>query len=98
MDERDIDELLITRYLDEWAYQANIRNEIVGASYGLQGAGDPGDLKEKVQPLEVLLNEKMSAFAAKNLFLPNRWRIEDLKVTLPWKRTFECDPRFSISD
>ena len=98
MDERDVAELLTTRYLDEWAYQANIRNEIVGASYGLQGTGDPGDLKEKVQPLEILLNEKISAFAADNLLLPNSWRLENLKVTLPWKRTFECDPRFLITN
>ena len=24
------------------------------------------------------------------------WRLEDLKFTLPWQRTFECDSRFKI--
>lgn len=96
MNDKDIAELLTTRYLDEWAYQANVRQEIVGASYGLPGEGTPSDLKEKLQPLEKLLNERMTAFAAANLHLPNRLRFEDFKVTLPWQRTFECDPRFKL--
>ena len=97
MSDKDVAELLTTRYLDEWAYQANVRQEIVGASYGLPGEGTPGDLKDKVQPLEKLLNERMKTFAAENLKLP-RWRLEDLRFTLPWKRTFECDPRFELVD
>ncbi len=96
MSDKDVAELLTTRYLDEWAYQANVRQEIFSASYGLPGDGTPSDLKDKVQPLEVLLNERMKSFAAENLKLPSRWRLEDLRVTLPWKRTFECDPQFSM--
>lgn len=96
MTDKDIAELLTTRYLDEWAYQSNIRQEIVGASYGIAGEGNPLNLKEKLQPLEKLLNERMTAFAAENLILPRRWRLEDLKVSLPWQRTFECDPRFKL--
>ena len=97
MSDKDVAELLTTRYLDEWAYQANVRQEIVGASYGLPGEGTPLDLKDKVPPLEKLLNERMKTFAAENLKLP-RWRLEDLRFTLPWKRTFECDPRFELVD
>lgn len=96
MDDKAIAELLTTRYLDDWAYQANVRQEIVGASYGLPGDGNPFDLKDKLPPLEKLLNEKMTAFAAENLRLPSRWRLEDLRVSLPWFRTFECDPRFDL--
>ena len=96
MDDKDVAELLTTRYLDDWGYQANIRNEVMGASYGIAGEGTPLDLKEKLPPLEKLLNEKMTAFATANLRLPNGWRLEDLKFTLPWQRTFECDSRFKI--
>ena len=96
MSDKDVAEILTTRYLDEWAYQANVRQEIVGASYGLPGEGNPMDLKDKLAPLEELLNERMRAFAAENLRLPNRWRLENLNVRLSWKRTFECDPRFEI--
>ena len=98
MDDRDVAELLTTRYLDDWAYQANVRQEIVGASYGIAGKGNPLSLDEKLLPLEKLLNERMNSFAAENLILPRRWHLKDFKVTLPWQRTFECDPRFKLAD
>ena len=98
MDDKDVAELLTTRYLDEWAYQANVRQEIVGASYGLPGEGNPLDLKEKLLPLEKLLNERMKAFVDKNLILPSRWHLKDLKFSLPWKRTFECESKFELVD
>ena len=96
MSDKDVAELLVTRYLDEWAYQANVRQEVVGASYGIAGEGTPLDLKDKLQPLEELLNERMRSFAAENLRLPSRWRLEGLKFRLPWRRTFECDSRFEL--
>lgn len=98
MNDKDVAELLITRYLDDWAYQANIRQEIFGASYGLPGEGNPLDLKDKLPPLEKLLNERMTAFTNENLIIPRRWRLEDLKFRLPWQRTFECDSRFTLAD
>ncbi len=98
MDDKDVAELLTTRYLDDWAYQANVRQEIVGASYGLPGEGNPMDLKEKLLPLEKLLNERMKTFAAENLILPRRWHLENLKISLPWKRTFECKSQFELAD
>lgn len=97
MNERDVAELLTTRYLDEWAYQANVRQEIFAASYGIAGKGDPLNLDEKLPPLEKLLNEKMTAFAAQNLNLPRGWRLEDLRFSLPWHRTFECNPHFTLT-
>lgn len=98
MNDKAVAELLTTRYLDDWAYQANVRQEVVGASYGIAGEGDPSNLKDKLPPLEQLLNERMNAFVAENLRLPRRWRLENLNVRLPWQRTFECDPRFTLAD
>ena len=98
MTDKDIAELLTTRYLDEWAYQANIRQEIFAASYGIAGKGEPLNLQDKLPPLEILLNEKMKAFVNENLILPRKWRLEDLKSRLPWQRTFECDSRFKLVD
>ncbi len=98
MSDRDVAELLTTRYLDEWAYQANVRQEIFSASYGLPGDGTPGNLKDKCPPLEKLLNERMTAFVADNLKLPNGLRFAEFAVRLPWKRTFECDPRFTFAE
>ena len=96
MGDDDVAELLTTRYLDDWIYQANVRQEIVGASYGLPGEGNPLDLKEKFPPLEKLLNDRMKTFAAENLRLPSRWHLENLQFNLPWKRTFECNPQFEL--
>ena len=98
MTDEAVADLLTTRYLDDWIYQANVRQEIVAESYKLAGDGTPLNLKDKLPPLEKLLNERMKAFAAENLILPRRYRLENLTVTLPWQRTFECDPRFELVD
>ena len=95
MDERDVAEILTTRYLDDWAYQANVRQEIVGELYAI--GGNPLDIGDNLPRIEKILNEKMRAFADKNLHLPNGWKFSDFKVTLPWQRSFECDPRIKIS-
>ena len=97
MDDKDVAELLTTRYLDDWIYQANVRQEIVAASYGMPGEGVPMNLDEKLPACEQLLNERMKAFTAENLLLPRQWRPEDLKFTLPWQRTFECYPQFKFA-
>lgn len=97
MDDKSVAELLTTRYLDDWIYQANVRNEVMNASYGMSGKGDPLNLDEKLSACEELLNERMKSFAAANLLLPSQWRLEDFKVTLPWQRTFECFPQFKFS-
>ena len=43
-----------------------------------------------------LTNEKMNAFVSENLNLPQKWSLENFKVTLPWMRCFECNPRFNL--
>ena len=98
MDDKAVAELLTTRYLDDWAYQANVRQEVIGVSYGLPGDGNIWNLKDKLPTLAKLLNERMIAFATENLRLPSRWRLKNLTVSLPWQRTFECDPRFELTD
>ncbi|MBQ3445006.1 MAG: DUF4127 family protein [Selenomonadaceae bacterium] len=96
MDERDIAELLTTRYLDEWAYQANVRQEITAECYRL--GVDPYKIGNLTPKMNDLTTEKIRAFAAANLILPQGLRLEDLKVSLPWHRVFECDPRFKLAD
>ena len=97
MDERDIAELLTTRYLDEWAYQANVRQEIIAECYRV--GIDPYKIGEDATPkVNDWTTEKIKAFAAANLILPRGLCLEDLKVSLPWHRVFECDPRFKLVD
>ena len=96
MDDKDIAELLITRYLDDWAYQTTVRNEITGECY--RTGINPYKLDDVIEQMNSLTTEKMSAFAAENLIVPGRWQLKNLIVTLPWFRVFECDPRFNLTD
>ena len=97
MNDKDVAELLITRYLDDWAYEANIRLEIQSKVWAVGGNVWAIDA-EKVPQLEQFLTERMNTFAAENLIVPRRWKLADIKANLPWQRTFECDPRFKLSD
>ena len=96
MNERDVAELLTTRYLDDWAYQANVRQEVTVECYRL--GIDPYKIGDSTAQMSALTTEKIKAFAAANLILPRGLRLEDLKVSLPWHRVFECDPRFKLVD
>ena len=85
--------ILAARYLDDWAYQANVRaivgNEFVkrfgNPQYYMQ-LGDKQDFAEKRN------TELMREFAEKNL--PQFPILQNFTVTNPWKRMFECDIRF----
>ena len=96
MDDKAVAELLTTRYLDDWAYQTHVRAEVTAECYA-QGI-NPYKLDDVIAQMNSLTTEKMNAFAAENLRLPNGLHFEDFKVYLPWFRVFECDPRFTLAD
>ena len=87
MSRQSIDRLLATRYLDDWAYQANVRTQIADElsklPNGLQIYLNFGDREAEIVPLE---NKFMHEFAAKNL--P---RLKKFSVSNPWHRMFECE-------
>lgn len=81
--------VLSTRYLDDWAYQANVRPEVVKEGYAKFGNLDfyfqlDGD---KLAWAENRNIELMRDFAAKNLLQIT----EKFTVKNPWIRMFECD-------
>ncbi len=82
--------LLATRYLDDWAYQANVRT-IVGNEL-VRRFGKPEyyiSLKDKLSFAEKRNTELTRDFARKNL--PRLSILKDFKVKNPWLRMFECD-------
>lgn len=82
--------LLATRYLDDWAYQANVRT-IVGNKL-VQNFGKPEyyiALKDKLSFAEEMNTKLTRDFAKKNL--PHLSILKDFKVKNPWLRMFECD-------
>ena len=86
MSRQSIDKLLAVRYLDDWAYQANVRTAIAAELSkipdGLQIYLNLGDHELEIIKRE---NQLMYEFAEKNL--PS-WK--DFIVSNPWHRMFEC--------
>lgn len=97
MTQEDIYSLLLTRYLDDWVYQANIRTQIVnGLIWTIPGEGGAWGLNEKQEGLENLASNLMSEFAAKNIFLPQGYSLKNIQARFPWSRTFESEITFDL--
>ena len=84
--------LLYTRYLDDWGYQANVRQNLSATLGYFKGRGDGGNLNEKRARTEASATLRMQTFARWNL--PELVDVKQIKVTMPWNRLFECYPQF----
>ena len=84
-----IDDLLLTRYLDDWGYQANVRGILARQLTWLRGDGVYGSLDGKREAVENRASRFMARFAEDNL--PPLPGLADLTVSFPWNRMFEAD-------
>ena len=84
-----VDDLLLTRYLDDWAYQANVRNVMARQLTWLRGDGFYGSLDGKMQAVQYRSTRMLTRFVEDNL--PPMRTLEELQVTFPWNRMFESD-------
>lgn len=66
------------RFMDDWAYQANVRQELKLESSDI----NKDLLKEKMKKYENIVNEKLNT------------NFSDLKYDFPWKRYFEVEVDF----
>ena len=86
MSRQSVDKLLARRYLDDWAYQANVRTQIADELSklpdGLQIYINFGEHEAEIIQRE---NRLMREFAEKNL---PQWR--NFTLSNPWHRMFEC--------
>ena len=91
------DKLLIRRYLDDWAYQANVRT-IIGEQLfnSREGASIYYNLGNQTQAVADRVTWLMREFAAKNL--PPFEYLKKFDVTLPWNRMFECNIDFPLEN
>lgn len=84
------DKILFTRYLDDWGYQANVRNFVGRQLYWMR---KPDKLYIEIGLFKKNVESRMTgflrAFANKNL--PPVENVEHLQVKLPWARLFEAD-------
>lgn len=84
-----VDDLLVTRYLDDWAYQANVRNIIARQLTWLRGDGWYGDLDGKKDAVGERTTKMLTNFVDNNL--PPFEGNGHILVTFPWDRMFESD-------
>ena len=89
MKDTDVDQLLITRYLDDWAYQANVRNTIARQLTWLRGDGVYGSLDTKKDAVADRSTRMIMRFIENNF--PPFKSLEEIQVSFPWNRMFESD-------
>lgn len=95
MKDNAIKELLLYRYLDDWAYQANIRQ--VGASQldWIAGDGRYEFLNDKRDNAAESCANLLEVFAKNNL--PSFTGNDNIRVRFPWNRMFEAEITFGRS-
>ncbi len=84
-----VDDLLLTRYLDDWAYQANVRNSMARQLSWLRGDGVYGSLDGKRPAVMHRTDRLLKTFVENNF--PHMKALEELHVSFPWNRLFESD-------
>ena len=89
MNEASIDRLLVQRYLDDWAYQANVRATIGRQLGWLRGSGAYSSLDSKYDFVCGRATRMMQRFAETNL--PPLEDFSKLELTFPWNRMFEAN-------
>lgn len=96
MDNRDVDNLLLTRYLDDWVYQANVRRVVTDMLSKMPGTGSKGALNEKGARVDALISEMATKFVAENIKLPSGYFIKNIRYTNPWNRMYEAGVTFDL--
>lgn len=97
MTQEDIYSLLMTRYLDDWAYMANVRTRIDnGLIWTIPGDGNIWNLGTRREGLEKLTTDSLTEFAAENIRLPQGYSLEDIRARFTWNRTFEAEIKFDL--
>lgn len=83
-----MDALLTVRYLDDWAYQANIRGIVARQLGWLRASGAYSSLDGRRGAAEQRATRFMRRFAEQNL--PPMEELQYLTVRFPWNRMFEA--------
>lgn len=87
MEAEDKNDLLAVRLLDDWAYQANIRQALAAELAGIEG-GKYNELGKAKPEVVRRANRKMRAFAEEHL---KEFSLDEVDVDFPWDRMFEAE-------
>lgn len=85
MSETNKKKMLLIRYTDDWAYQANVRMQIYKETVWPAGINGM-DLGQNTRKVSSAVREKLNAFWGK--YLENEVT-KKIKISLPWDRMFE---------
>lgn len=96
MDNRDVEDLLLTRYLDDWVYQANVRRVVTDMLAKMPGDGSKGMLNDKIKRVDELTSELAMKFVAENITLPQGYLLKNILFTHPWNRMYEAGVSFDL--
>lgn len=92
MKPEDKNKLLLMRYVDDWLYQANVRQTVARALNIFPGQGTKLLLGDKIEPAQIDAQQMAQEFFNEQLpFL----QIRAVKVDFPWDRLFEADIQIS---
>lgn len=96
MKEADAKERMLIRYLDDWGYQANVRQALGGYIKSLPGKGDGANINDKKAAMNAEGTKLIIDFAKKNIALPKDlpFDLGKIHLTYPWNRLFECEILF----
>ena len=92
--EREKNLLLLTRYFDDWAYQANVKPFLRDNLDKFPGEGTQMKLDEKFSSAKLKADELVTDFANKNFKLPAGTTLKNISVNFTWNRLFEADISF----
>ena len=95
MKDNAVHELLLHRYLDDWAYQANVRQVGAGQLDWMSGDGRYEFLNDKRDSAEENCARLLEIFAQRNL--PKFTGNDNIRVYFPWNRMFEAEISFGRS-
>lgn len=92
MSPTDKKSILLTRLLDDWAYQSNVRGIVSRQLNWMRGDGFYGELNEKRFNAETESTRLINSFFKNNL---SDFNIKDnITVRFPWNRMFEAQFEF----
>ena len=99
-DREGILKMLEVRYLDDWLYQANIRQIVANRLNSMPGEGDYGNTKTRTVPAQELatklLREKIAQYGLADF--AGQEYVKDAQIQFPWERMFEADIVFPAEE
>ena len=92
MKDNSVDELLLRRYLDDWGYQANVRQIAADQLNWIAGDGRYEFLNDKRDSAAQSCSSLLEIFVQRNL--PKFTGSDNISVNFPWNRMFEAEISF----